>query len=224
MALIKPIHGEMKGSIAGNTFQGGRFGMVVRQRRKPVDPATTAQGTVRVNLAEANKSWLAVSQIDRDNWGEYAQNTPWTNLFGDEVLLTGRQMYIRTNTFRLQGLIGEQATAPVTPGLPANPDFGLTADETNGLELTNFDVGTGPTDLTQVRYAGPFAISRLKHKGPWRQTFYINSDETDPFNLIDSAEVTTGQIYFVSVRHMDPDGRLSPQTLVKRIITNGVIP
>ncbi len=43
MALIKPIHGEMKGSIGGNTWQGGKFGQVVRQRRKPVNPNSESQ-------------------------------------------------------------------------------------------------------------------------------------------------------------------------------------
>ena len=42
-------------------------------------------------------------------WDEYAQNTPISNKFGDEALLTGRQMFIRIAGF-IVGALGKLVT------------------------------------------------------------------------------------------------------------------
>lgn len=217
MAMIKPIHGEMKGSIAGNTWQAGRFGQVVRQKRTPVNPATEAQGTVRVDLAQANAGWKAITQANRENWSEFAQNTPWRNAFGDETLLTGRQMYVRTNTFITASGGVPQANPPATPGLSSNPDFTLLGTTMNGIQVDDYDLGGGSADIIRFSLAGPFAPSRQKHKGPWRSTVYITSDTMAPFELLASSEVQAGQVYFAATHYMNPEGNMADQILIKRV-------
>lgn len=216
MALIKPIHGEMKGSIAGNTFQGGASGMVVRQRRKPVNPNSPAQSDRRRILAFANGAWKLTPQGVKDAYDEYAQNTPLTNKFGDPNIITGRQMFVRLNTFRAGAGITFLSGAPPTPGMTVNPDFDLITNTTDGVQVNNYDLGFGADDVQQIQLAGPFASSRQKHKGPWRQTSYVNSDTSSPFTLLAAAGVSIGQVYFVAWRAQDDEGRLSEQFLIKR--------
>ena len=216
MALIKPIHGEMKGSIGGNTWQGGRFGQVVRQRTKPVNPNSDPQAFRRLVVAQLNTVWKIIDQSTKEMWDEYAQNTPISNKFGDEALLTGRQMFIRIAGF----IVGSGTTAPSepppTPGHATNPNATLQANTTDGLELIDFDVSGVATDIIQVQIAGPFANSRQKHKGPWRSTSYLNSLSLDPALLLPSSEMSIGQVYFCAIRRADTDGRLSQQFLIKR--------
>ena len=216
MALIKPIHGEMKGSIAGNTFQGGASGMVVRQRRKPVNPNSFLQSERRRILATLNAAWKGVSQTTKDAFSEYAQNTPLTNKFGDSNIITGRQMFIRLHAFAFGSGNDLIFPAPVTPGMAPNPQYDLNASTATGVTISDFDIGGGMADIIQVQVAGPFASSRQKHKSPWRQTQYINSDTIDPFELLGPGMVSIGQVYFSAVRTMDPAGRLSEQFLIRR--------
>jgi len=224
MALIKPIHGEMKGSIGGNTWQGGKFGQVVRQRRKPVNPNSPAQSARRRILAALNVAWKQITQEAKDAFDEYAQNTPMKNKFGDPTILTGRQMFIRINGFTVGGGGVVNGSAPVTPGMAANPDVSIGASEADGLEIDNYDVGGGTDDLLQVQFAGPFASSKQKHKGPWRGTQYINSDTTSPHEILPASEMTDGQVYFVQVRYQDPESRLSEQFLILRVVVPTPLP
>lgn len=224
MALIKPIHGEMKGSIGGNTWQGSRFGQVVRQKTKPVNPGSEAQQFRRNIMATLNTVWKSLNELGKEAWGEYAANTPWKNPFGDEVLLTGRQMFIRTNAF-LTGSGGTvQIAAPEQPGLAFNPDFDLGAEVASGVEVANFDAGGGSADVIQFRLAGPFASSKLKHKSPWRSTVYTTSDGADPLELLPPAQTKVGQIYFVGCKTLNPFGQLAGQELVKRVVVPTPLP
>ena len=216
MALIKPIHGEMKGSIAGNTFQGGASGMVVRQRRKPVNPNSFMQSERRRIMATLNAEWKATSQTTKDAFAEYAQNTPLTNKFGDSNIITGRQMFIRLHAFAFGSGNTTIFPAPATPGMAPNPEYTVSATTATGVEISGFDIDGGTADIIQVQTAGPFASSRQKHKSPWRQTQYINSETVEPFELLGPGMVSIGQVYFVAVRTMDPEGRLSEQYLIRR--------
>ncbi len=219
MALIKPIHGEMKGSIGGNTWQGGKFGQVVRQRRKPVNPNSEKQAARRQLLALLNTFWKALSQTEKEEYDEYSQNTPMKNKFGDPVHITGRQMFIRLNAFTVGGGGSVLSSAPNTPGMAPNPDFTLVSDTASDLSVGNFDLGGGSDDIIQFQFAGPFASSKQMHKGPWRDVAYTTSDGTDPLVLIPGAELVVGQIYFVACRRADNVGRLSEQFMIKRVET-----
>ena len=218
MALIKPILGELKGSIGGNTFQGSRYGQVVRQRVIPVDPATPRQAVLRQHLAEVNVSWKSILQGFRNGWISYAANTPWTNRFGDEVFLTGRLQYIRSNVFNLAAGEPISIGAPELPGLPANPDFSLTCDTTNGLEISDFLIGIGDVDLLGIYHSAPFGQTVNFFKGPFVGSNFITTDTTAPFELIPGAGVVADQKYFVGVRYREPFSRLAQQVLIKNVI------
>ena len=219
MALIKPILGELKGSIGGNTFQGSRYGQVVRQRVVPVDPATPRQAALRQHLAQANVDWKALVAGIRSGWETYAANTPWTNRFGDEVFLTGRLQFIRSAVFNLAAGEPTPTFAPEIPGLPANPNFTLLCDTVNGLRISNFLIAPGTDDLLGVYAAGPFAQTVNFFKGPFITSRFVSTDATDPLELIDNDDVVTGQKYFVGVRYRQAvQQSLAQQVLIKNVI------
>lgn len=208
----------MKGSVGGNSFQGSRYGQLVRQRVTPVDPATTRQGELRQFLADANVSWKGATSGQRDDWDNYAANTPWTNAFGDEVFLTGRLQYIRSAVFNQAGGQAINNAAPASPGLPANPDFTLTGDTLNGLQVDDFDNGGGVFDFMGFYWSAPQAETRNFFKGPFVDSQFFTSDEAAPVTLIASGLVLVGQKYFVGVRYRDTQQRLAGQLLIKSVV------
>jgi len=219
MALIKPILGELKGSIGGNTFQGSRYGQVVRQRTIPVDPATARQAVLRQHMADANVFWKGETSSYRSGWKTYADNTPWTNRFGDEVFLTGRLQFIRSAVFNLAAGEAIPAQPPEFPGLPANPDFSLTCDTTNGLRISDILISPGTADLLGIYTSAPFAETVNFFKGPYVLSDFITTDTAVPFTLIANTGVLVGQKYFVGVRYREPDfDRLAQQVLIKNVV------
>ena len=218
MALIKPILGELKGSIGGNTFQGSRYGMVVRQRTIPVDPATPRQAVLRQHLADANVEWKEMPEIFRVAWANYAANSPWTNKFGDEVFLTGRLQFIRSAVFNLAAGEAVFIANPATPGFPANPNFTLTCDTTNGLRIDNILISPGTLDLLGIYTSASFAETVNFFKGPFVQSTFVTTDAVVPLTLIANTEVVVDQKYFVGVRYRSPFGNLANQLLIQSVL------
>lgn len=203
MALIRFTHGELVGSMGNNTWQRGRFGAILRQRTTPVDPQTTPQIETRSALSTLSQGWKNdLIQAVRDGWNTYAQNTPWTNTFGDPVTLTGRQMYIRTNlpNLRFRGEVID--FPPSIPGVPSNPQtVTVTATAMSGVEITDIDNNNlGATDFLFVYRAGPFAQSKNFYKGPWTFVDTLDSSTMLPFTVVPAAEVEAGQKWFVGYK------------------------
>jgi len=105
MALILPIHGQMSGSIGGNTFARNKGGQYVRQRVIPTDPATPAQQTRRSVFAALTVAWSSsLTQDQRDAWDLYGANVATTNRLGQAIFLSGMNWFISANT--MQNSIG----------------------------------------------------------------------------------------------------------------------
>ena len=170
-------------------------------------------------MADANVEWKGFTQGIRNGWDQYADNTPWTNKFGDEVFLTGRLQFIRSAVFNLAAGEAVPFQAPEAPGLPANPNFSLTCDTTDGLEIDDILVSPGTDDLLGIYVSASFAQTVNFFKGPFVNSFFVTTDTTVPFELIPGAGVLSGQKYFVGVRYREPSfDRLAQQLLIKNVI------
>jgi hypothetical protein len=65
MALLDGFFGEMHGAIAGNVYQRGRFGNVVRNKGHHVDNPGAAQMANRCLSSAARAAWHLMSPGDR---------------------------------------------------------------------------------------------------------------------------------------------------------------
>lgn len=203
MALIRFTHGELVGSMGNNTWQRGRFGAILRARTTPVDPQSTAQIETRSALSQLSQTWKNdLLQVVRDGWNTYAQNTPWTNTFGDPVTLTGRQMFIRTNLPNLRFRNDVIEFPPSIPGVPSNPQVvTVTATAADGVQITDIDSqGLGATDFLFVYRAGPFTQAKNFYKGPWTFVDTVDQGTGLPFTVVPAAEVEVGQKWFVGYK------------------------
>jgi len=124
---------QIRGSIAGNTYSRNRGGSYIRNRVTPINPASARQESVRENLSALSKDWGAqLTEAQRDAWTAFAAEWPVTDVFGQTVVLTGEQMYVR---------LGVRATQAGLPVLAAAP---LDQNVDTLLTLSGaFDVGVG---------------------------------------------------------------------------------
>lgn len=96
--LLGATIGDARGSVGGVTYTKGRFGAVLRQKVSPVQPRSARALTVRGLFGLLSKRWFAeLSEAQRVGWIALAAANPRTNVFGNQVILTGLQMYQSCN-------------------------------------------------------------------------------------------------------------------------------
>lgn len=98
MAKFKPIHGELSGSIADNTYSRNSSGAYVRQKVSPVQPQTPRQTVVREFMTGLSKSWgTDLTPEQRAGWAQLAKSNPVRDVFGDNITLSGIALFIKCN-------------------------------------------------------------------------------------------------------------------------------
>lgn len=128
---------QLSGSVGGTTASRNKGGQYFRNRAIPTNPNSTAQQTVRTNLATASAAWSGLTAGQRQAWVEWARQNPVINNLGNSVLLSGQQAYIQLNS----RILLDGATQISTPPIVTSPD-GFTSITQDG------DIGAGDTDLT----------------------------------------------------------------------------
>lgn len=115
MALIQTsaLISDIKGRIAGNTFQRSSSGLVMRRQGGQVNRSTQAQNDNRNILSRLQISWQGLSDQQRLLWNTYAIFKNQGTRKNLQVKLSGHQLFIRENTIRLMYNAQGAATSPV---------------------------------------------------------------------------------------------------------------
>lgn len=186
MLFTSPVYSQASGSIAGITYSHNRSGMYTRARTTPTDPATTLQDMRRSHFALVVNQWSTVATLlQREAWEQYAASMPRTNPLGQTVYLTGQQMFIRCNTYRL--LVGApilfaapmpNAMAELTPAAEPTPD----ASANNvSVPFFNSDPWAATAGGFLLAFLGrPRNQSRNFYKGPYRFLGWVDGDTITP--------------------------------------------
>lgn len=218
MALIVHPEGtQVSGSIGGTTFSHNRFGAYKRNRSIPVNPNTARQVAVRNAVRAITIAWAnTLTQALRDAWQVYAANVPWTNRLGQSVFLTGLNMYVRTNTPRVQNAIPRVDVAPTIFDLAtAELELAVTASAaTQDLTITGAAGAdwVGEADAWQFFFMGrPQNPGIQFFGGPYRQLTAVPGAGPPPFPVVIAAAFpfAEGQRIWVRSRITRGDGRLS---------------
>jgi len=206
---LSHLFSQIVGSVGGTTFFYNRYSRIcARTRVIPTDPNTAAQQTVRAQMSAAVSRWQNLTADQRESWEVYAADTPWKNSLGQDVRLTGFNMYIgvclavqRINPSANMALLN---TAYCTPGLfilpdyyfspPSAPDNGIVLYLTNPHATDSMRVGV------HVSTAQPLSVNFWK--GPYDVSKYA-SCASIPAGFGTSMSwknLTVGSRYFVRIR------------------------
>jgi hypothetical protein len=220
---------QASGSLGGITASRNKSGMYFRSRATPTNPNTPYQVAVRAIMAQLAAAWGSLSATNQGLWQEYAWNVPVLNPLGDQIELTGQQMFIRSNVPRIQaGLarvdagpttfnLGEFTTPVLAAPSAAAPDVGVAY--TAGDAWANED---GSALLVyEGRPKGP-GVSYMK--GPFRYNGKVSGNSvtppTSPYSGTPAFAQTEGNKFWAQIRITRADGRLSlPVILGPELIT-----
>lgn len=229
MALIKPIHGQMSGSIAGNTYAHNKGGQYVRQRVVPTNPNTADQSQVRSVFAALAAGWsTGLTPTLRAAWDLFAANVPKINRLGDPVFTSGINWFIAVNA--LQFRVGGSfiTAAPTTFALADLTQPSVSFDVATQLPSVSFTEAdpwvSEDGAFLFIQMGRPVSGGVNFFRGPFRVTSGIAGDATTPPTtpqqpLSPPFVVSAGQSLFYRFTAIRADGRPSAPTIVKATLT-----
>lgn len=183
-------------------------------------------------LGQLAANWRdTLTQAQRDAWESYAANTPTTDAFGDELLLTGQQMYIRCNTPRLRAGAARIDDGPTTAGLAeyfAGGSGAVASTNTLSVVYDNTEPWANADEgilIVQTSMIKAPTINFLK--APMRFAGSVAGDATtaptSPLAITGNAfgEAYTGRagdVVFIRTLVSDGEGRLSQPNTQRLVI------
>lgn len=210
---------DARGSIGGNTFSRNRFGAYMRARTTPVNPQSSRQNLIRAAISALAGQWSQVlTQAQRDAWEVYAASITRSNKLGQQIKLTGFNMFVRSNSIRLQNLDDVVVAGPTTLTLPgADPTYAVEVDEANQELSITFD-----EDLSWNQIDDGFMYVYMSHPkntgvnfvgGPFRLAGALDGNTATPLTspqiLPAPFPVAENQVIVCRARIAEADGRLS---------------
>lgn len=145
---------DARNKQGGTVFTKTRFGAMNRRKVSPIQPRTTEQTQVRSLFSLLSKRWateLTAAQLA--GWRALASANPKSNVFGNNIILTGLQMYqsVNRNLQTIGVAIIDDPPANLTVGAPGT----ITLANAVGPPTTlTVDGGTEPgTDEVPVIFA-----------------------------------------------------------------------
>lgn len=210
---------DASGSVGGQTHARNRFGPYIRARTTPVNPQSPRQNLIRAAISALAGQWSQIlTQLQRDAWEVYASNITRSNKLGMQIKLTGFNMFIRSNSVRLQNLDGVVVAGPATLTLPgADPTFAVEVDETNqqlsvtfdpDLSWNQIDDGFMYVYMSQPKNTGVNFVG-----GPFRLAGALDGSTATPLTspqvIAAPFPVAEDQVIVCRARIAEADGRLS---------------
>lgn len=164
---------EASGRIGGLVASHNRGGQYFRAAVMPVNPGTPQQEIIRSITSQLAIAWTnTLTEGEREAWRTYSQNVPVVNRLGDSRRLTGMNMYIRSNTARIQAGLDRIDVAPVGYDLGDFTYPTITVSEAAQQLSIAFNAGdawNNEDEAAMLVYASrPKAASINYFKGPYR--------------------------------------------------------
>jgi hypothetical protein len=187
MAQIKMgiVVSEARGKLNGGVFSRGASGAILRTKVTPINPASNAQQLVRSGLSSIAQAWRGLTDIQRAAWRAFAANVSSTNIFGDNVLLSGLAVFGRVNRNR-QTIA--QAILPDAPAMAAISQLltlTLTGAAGTPALAAAFTATPVPAGHTLVIRATPqMSAGRSATKGKFVQLQTVAAAAASPANLL----------------------------------------
>ena len=220
MAIFTSLEfGDIRGSVGGRVYSRNRYGPYIRGRVKPVNPNTARQQAARLNFSDCAVQWSNVlTPVQRTAWNLYAASVSVTNRLGQQIFLSGFNMYLRSNSAILQVPGTKVSAGPTIFTLPgADAQFVPSISEATQLISVVFDDTRDWVDedagLLYIYMSQPRSPGRSFIGGPFRFAGAESGDSTtpptSPFTVAVPFVVVENQRVIVEARIGREDGRLS---------------
>lgn len=207
--MAKALYGaglvDMRNKINGWVFSKNRYGGYVRTKVTPVNPQTDYQAKARQRLSNLSSQWRGLTDSERKQWRDAAQDFPVIDIFGNPQQLAGNALYVQLNT---NLLVAGQSTISSPPLPEAIPNLfidGVSADTSGPTLDISVSENSDPTGFVVAVYStgnvGP-GIKFVKNRLRFLDIISISTGTIDAQSAFDSrfGNLIKGQRVSVQVR------------------------
>jgi len=226
IALPSIAFGGFSGSAKGVTARqvGGRS--ILSVKCYPTGVATGAQLARRASLKKISKSWVALSNEQRQEWDRLAEHATGASSLGQKAELSGLNLYVRLNANRV--MAGEAIMANAPAGQVAVPNV-----EYSTVGVTPQLVVFGGIKHESAPYKMVVKMSGSQSSGisnGWSKTVIISSEVEDDWGEADitrlylktiGVEPTPGQKVFIEAYWLDTSTGFAGQVYKDSVIVTG---
>lgn len=200
---------DIRGSIAGATFQRSGSGLTMRKKPHPLKAKTNAQTQVRILQSRLNFEWLQLTDAQRNTWQSFAD---FTNGYGKtskqrESANTGKMQFLTINFWIL--LYGKDLLTvptfqpPLDPVIPAPPLYDRSTN------LMDYD-GTfdADTEILVTRVSLPQSLATRTANTGFRTLVYaqVSGNEqnwADAYLNTYGISLVTGKKYWIELQKVN---------------------
>ena len=179
---MKILDVPRSGSYQGVTSSRNRYGQYVRSRATPVNPNSSAQGTVRARLSENAIAWRALTDAQRAGWESLGAQMTRTDSLGQSYALNGFSAFCSVNN---NLLAAGDAGVSDAPALTAPVNI-VTATVT--LTAASFSIAYTATPLAAGTrlfiYASPQRNAGRQFEADYRLIAVTAASAASPHNLL----------------------------------------
>ena len=226
IALPSIAFGGFSGSAKGVTARqvGGRS--ILSLKCYPTGVATGAQLARRASLKKISKSWVTLTNEQRQEWDRLAEHATGASLLGQKAELSGMNLYVRLNANRV--MAGETVMAVAPAGQVAVPNV-----EYSTVSVTPQLIVFGGIKHQSSPYKMVVKMSGSQSAGisnGWSKTVIISSEVEDDWGEADitklylktiGLEPMPGQKVFIESYWLDTSTGFTGQVFKDSVIVTG---
>jgi hypothetical protein len=171
-----------RGKIGGHVMSKNRGGAYMRTKVTPSNPRTATQQANRALLGSLSASWSSLTDAFRASWNGAVNDWVSTNIFGDTIKPTGKNLYVALNK-NINAIGG--TTIDSAPAKVEMPILGLTGV---GVDISESAINIqydGNIDAVQIVVAstGPLSAGTTFTKGKFRKIYNEIGADLNPTSL-----------------------------------------
>lgn len=160
---------QLRGKLGGSQFNKGHAGYTLQRKSTPTIRQTAAQLAQRQRVSTVQRSWKTETDLRKMQAAQAAQSNPVTDRFGQQVILSGYNHYVKMMTWRLfvqpggslNPISDEIITTPVaqSTSIIVSAEMTLQGYDNQGrpvfsgeIQRTRDGIPTGTTNQSRVFY------------------------------------------------------------------------
>lgn len=155
MAVVQytGIVNQLRGKLNGSVFNKARTSFTLQKKQQQTKGSKGSQSEIRNVFSDVQRSWKTTTISERVDWQLSAQNNPTLDRFGNQVVLSGYNQYIKANVVRwyATGIFSNDVLPQPAPSL-AVTDFVLDSltfvRNTDGTVTCDFEYSFNSDDIT----------------------------------------------------------------------------
>ena len=176
------IVAEIRNKLNGNVFSRNSSGAYIRTKVTPVNPNTSFQSNVRADFTTVAQAWRDLTEAERNSWNQGVVSFSHTDIFGDNVPLSGFGLHQQLN-LNLLAIGAAVITAPPLPGAVFNfTSSSLAAAFALQTVTLTYAPAIPATETVILKATAPLSAGKSFVKSELRQIDTIVAADVSPFS------------------------------------------